>query len=141
MHPYSAEIFKRFPELPDARDDEDLPYLMGGDLVDWLASLAKLQLSAAVIRRVVDFHNWCMSQPRGEDAGDDIMTIQAVGFFENVFEHDELLPLILHLTTRRELIDNREYLVNWVGQARYDAALKLMSPIPKKHQKKHGGRR
>ena len=78
-----------------------------------------------IVRRVVDFDRWCMAQPRGDNAGTDIMTIQVVAFYEKLFEHDDLLPLIRHVMTRADLMRNIHYYVTWVGADRYEAALRV----------------
>jgi hypothetical protein len=96
-----------------------------GYITDWLLKVSKPAFSADVVQRVEEFDRWCMSQPEGSDASDDIPTIAVVSFRETLFEHDELLPLIPRLMKRQELLQNKEYLVSWVGAARYDAALKL----------------
>lgn len=133
MHPYSLEILQRFPEITKCKyeSDEDLPYLMAANLVGWMISVAKPRMDVATIRRIVYFHQWCKAQPAGNNADDDIMTIHVVGFLEPVFENDALLPLIPHLMTRQELILGHDYWIAWIGQNRYDAALKL---LPYEHQ-------
>lgn len=122
------EVFRRFPEVEAFLFvcDEDLPYVLMGAIIDWLRSVAKPSLPPAVVRRVVEFDRWCRTQPRGDTAADDILTIEAVGLLENLFDHDELLPLIPHLMSRDELVKGRAYFTHWVGADRYEAALQQM---------------
>ena len=75
-----------------------------------------------------------MDQPRGATAADDIMTIQIVGFPEELFKHDELLPLVPQLMTHEELLMNGKYLTQWVGADRYQAALRLSSSKTKQRR-------
>lgn len=123
---FSDELVRRFPELVDSvfDGDEELPYLMARHLVDWLSVVAAPRLDQEVVRRVVEFHQWCQEQPSGASAEDDILTIEAVGFIEDLFEHDELLPLIPRLFRKEELRRSRDYWIAWVGKDRYDAALR-----------------
>jgi len=125
---FHDEIVRRFPEvLPFINDgDEELPYLVAGYIVDWLRTVARPVLDPDVIRRVVDFHLWCINHPEGSTAADDVLTIETVGLIENLFEHDELLPIIPHLYRMDEFVANREYLITWVGADRYQAALVMM---------------
>jgi hypothetical protein len=121
------EVLRRFPEITSfvSEGDEELPYLVVAYVVMWLESVAKPELDPSIIERIVDFDRWCMEQPRGETAANDIMTIEVVALREELFAHDELLPLVPKLMTRPELLENREYLTHWVGADRYQAALRL----------------
>jgi hypothetical protein len=77
----------------------------------------------------VEFDRWCVEQPPGASAEDDLLTIEVVALREKLFKYDELMPLIPHLMSREELLENREYLATWVGADRLQAALRL---TPKK---------
>lgn len=125
------EVLRRFPEVAAyvSDRDEDLPYLVVGAIADWLLSVAKPALDPVTVQRVIDFDRWCMDQPSGETAADDIMTIEVVALREKLFEHDELLPLVPKLMMREELLQNREYLTGWVGADRYQAALRLSGGV------------
>jgi hypothetical protein len=118
------EVLRRFPEVAAEvfEGDEDEPYLVVGYIAKWLLSV---DLDSATIQRVVDFDRWCMQQPRGQTADDDILTIEAVGFQEELFRYDKLLPLVTKLISREELQANREYFSQWVGEDRYQAAWRL----------------
>ena len=115
------EVLQRFPELAAQvnEGDEDLPYVVVGYIAEWLLSV---ELDSATIQRVVDFDRWCMQQPRGQTAADDIMTIEVVGLQEELFRHDKLLPVVTKLISREVLRANKEYFSQWVGADRYQAA-------------------
>ena len=127
MQHFADEILQRFPEVADelSEGDEELPYVMVGHVVRWLRAVAKPALDADVVRRVVEFDRWCMSQPGGEAAENDIPTIAVVALREKLFKYDELLPLVPRVMTRQELLQNRDYLVGWVGADRYEAVLRM----------------
>ncbi len=76
------EMLQRFPELQTrvSEGDDELPYLVMGYLADWLKELGDA-ITPAIIERVVAFARWCESQPRGKNAGDDVLTIFVVGFY------------------------------------------------------------
>jgi hypothetical protein len=122
------EVLRRFPEIAAyvSEGDEELPYVVVGYIADWWLSV---ELDPTIVRRVVDFDRWCMDQPRGETAADDIMTIEAIALREDLFEHDKLLPIVPKLMSRTDLLQNREYLIRWVGADRYQAALRLCGGV------------
>jgi hypothetical protein len=125
------EIVRRFPEVAPQVDPDDgrLPYLMVNYVVEWLLTVAKPALDPEVVERVLDFDRWCMSQPRGQSADDDIWTVAVVALREKLFFYDELLPLVPRLMPREELLENRDYLIQWVGRERYEAALRLSGGV------------
>lgn len=124
---FHDEVVARFPEVACrlSEGDEELSYLVAGAIADWLASVARPRIAPEIISRVRSFYDWAHQQPRGKTASDDAVTIVTVGFLENLFERDELLPLIPHLTTRAAMLANRDYLHQWVGPDRYEKALRL----------------
>ena len=118
------EVLQRFPELAAQvnEGDKTLPYVVVGYIAEWLLSV---ELDSATIQRVVDFDRWCMQQPRGQTAADDILTIEVVGLQEELFRHDKLLPIVTKLISREVLQANKEYFSQWVGADRYQAAWRL----------------
>ena len=98
--------------------DKELPYVVVGYIADWLLTVAKPVMDPDVVRRVVEFDRWCLSQPPGKSAEDDLLTIDVVALRERLFLHDELLPLIPHLMSYEDMLRNGNYLVTWVGAER-----------------------
>ena len=93
MKAFLNEVLQRFPEVADQvnEGDEDLPYVVVGYIVEWLLSV---EIESATTERVTAFDRWCMQQPRGQTAADDILTIETVGLREKLFRYDKLLPLV-----------------------------------------------
>jgi len=112
------EVIRRFPEVRSriSEGNEELPYVVVGEIVYWLSSLRPADINAGLIERVVAFRDWCETQSRGEDAGDDILTIYVVSFFEKLFRHETTRLLIPHLTPKSELLKNQDYLKSWVEE-------------------------
>jgi hypothetical protein len=125
-----SEISERFPEIRSrfSEGDEELPYLLMGYLADWLKELRKEALTPEIINRVIMFTRWCEEQPRGKDAGDDVLTIFTVGFFEALFDSETTRAILPKITTRDDIVTNADYLRAWVGGENYDKALKLYAP-------------
>jgi len=126
MKRLTNEILQRFPEVAPSvfKGDEDLPYVMMGHLSHWVLSQVKTGPAPGLISRIKEFSKWCETQPRGENASDDIWTIYVVGFHEEMFEDEKTRSIIPTLATRQELLDNRDYLIAWVGWQAYEDALK-----------------
>jgi hypothetical protein len=126
MHVFGAVILQRFPELKPKifKGDEDLPSVMGAHLARLLAESATTNRPHPLAERVLDFHRWCAEQPRGQSAQDDLLTIEMVGFIEELFKYDTQFPLIRRLVTKEALLRNRDYWVKWIGEDRYRLALR-----------------
>lgn len=126
MKQLAEEILKRFPEVAPSvfEGDEELSFVMMAHLGKWVVDQAKAGVAPGLVPRIKAFAKWCETQPRGDDAADDIWTIYVVGFYEELFEDEKTRSLIPSLATRQELIDNRDYLITWVGYPAYEEALK-----------------
>lgn len=124
MNTLYTEILQRFPEIQNrlSEGDEELPYLLMNYLADWLKELGE-ELTPAIVERIVEFARWCENQPPGKDAGDDIYTILAVGFYEHLFDSPSTRRLLPHLISCDELKNNADYLRHWVGEENYNRAL------------------
>ncbi len=120
------EIFRRFPELVSRihPGDEDLPYSLMIYLADWLKDLAPEAFTADLVQRLVAFTQWCLSQPEGKTASDDLHTILVVGFYEHLFDAESTRALLPHFISREEMLQNAEYLRSWVGVEDYEKALR-----------------
>lgn len=127
------EVLKRFPEVAPrlSEGDEELPYLVVSRIADWLSTVARPAIAPEIVSRVVDFHAWALDQPRGETAADDVYTIVCIAFMESLFRDDALLPLIPKLIPRTEMLENRDYLHQWVGRDRYEKTL-LLYPVERR---------
>ena len=121
------EVFRVFPEMQGlcSEGDEQLPYVLMANLVAFLEKQADPALPLETLRRVKEFNFWCQNQPRGEDAGSDVLTIAAVGLFEKVLTSDKLHYLVPTLISKADLVKSRHYLVSWAGEENYARALAL----------------
>ena len=80
---YEAE--KRFPEL-DGVDSFRLstPYLLWGILLEKFRLAYNSPVNENLIKRTYEYADWCIAQPRGETAENDLATCVAVCFFEEI---------------------------------------------------------
>lgn len=120
-------IFDRFPAVREfsSDGDEELLYVLMSNLVTFLESQADPSLPMDTVKRVLGFNSWCLEQPRNNDPGTDILTILCVGFYEKLIESEKLRGLITKLMSKSDLVNNREYLLSWVGRENYDRAVAL----------------
>jgi hypothetical protein len=126
--PHLADvIFRVFPEVKglSSKGDEQLPYVLMANFVEFLEKQADPALPPETLRRVVEFNLWCQSQPRGEDAGSDVLTILVVGLLEKALASDKLHYLVPTLISKVDLVNSRNYLVSWIGEENYGRALAL----------------
>ncbi len=125
------EMSRRFPEVRSSfsEGDEELPYLVMGYLADWLKTLPMEALTPELIGRLVAFTKWCEEQPRGKDAGDDLLTIMCVGFYEHLFDSDITRSLLPSLIPRESMVAGADYFRSWVGADNYDKALRCYDHV------------
>jgi hypothetical protein len=125
MKVLSDQVFQTFPEVEEKifPGDEDLPYVLLGSVVDWLESLEAADRQPEIVNRVVQFTEWCTTQPRGESSEDDILTIFSVGFIEKVMESTKLRFLVPKVIDQSSLKDSREYFLTWIGEENYQKCL------------------
>lgn len=124
MQALYTEMLQRFPEIQSrlSEGDEELPYMLMNYLADWLRDLGD-GVTSAIVERVVSFSRWCESQPSGKDAGDDVLTILVVGFYEHLFDCPSTRRLLPRLISREDMTRNANYLRQWVGAENYERAL------------------
>jgi hypothetical protein len=120
------QLLMRFPEIEsDLREaGDDAPYLVVGYLVDWLDAKGQNGIDEGTIQRLVEFVRWCESQPRGETCSDDIWTFLVVAFYENLFHHEHTKWLIPRLLSKKDVEQNKDYFITWVGKENYEEAMK-----------------
>ena len=124
------EITRRFPEIRDhlSEGDEELPYVVMGYLADWLKELPEHAITSEVVSILVTFTEWCGQHPRGKDAGDDLPTILAVSFYEELFDSETTRTLIPRFIPREQFVAGADYLRTWVGPENYEKAGKYYKP-------------
>jgi len=116
---------------------EFIPFLSEGDeenatitFVDLLDSLEKTNPSlenSDLVSRLDQFRDWVESYPRGEDAGNDLLTWYAVTFIEGVLERESLFRLGPAVIGKEDLLENKDYFSTWIGPAEYHRALNAFS--------------
>lgn len=122
------KIKQTFPEITILKDDIDAPYSMMHEIVYWLQSKHTCCTDKDIIKRLVQFKDWCINCEEGSSAEDDIWSIFVVAFLEGLFKNEKTRILIPYLISRNELLQSRDYFTSWVGVKNYDEVLKLKFP-------------
>lgn len=122
------EVLKRFPEIGHQLTENELPYNIMWSLVHWLKELPEDAFTPELVERLVSFTKWCEEQPRGENAGNDLHTILAVGFYEKLFDSEKTLALLPRFIAHEDFAANEDYLRTWVGEVNYEKARKYYKP-------------
>ena len=125
MKRLAEEVLRRFPEIRDhfAFVEPDSGFGAMFVLVRWFDD--QPEFTPELVSRLVDLEDWCCEQPKGADASDDAVTILILGLHEELFEFDRARELIPELLPMSDLLENRDYYVQWVGQENFDKALAL----------------
>jgi len=82
---WKTEAVKHFPELRDDIADYDSPYLLWFKLLDAFFNAYEHQ-NEALIKQIYEYSDWCIDQPQGKTAEDDLVTCVAVCFYERIPE-------------------------------------------------------
>lgn len=127
--PYK-EVLRRFPEIRRhlCDGDEELPYCYFNYIAWWVGSLPISEISDDLIRRISDFGDWCVSQPEGEGASDDLATILMVGLYESLGSSESGRRVLSRIWPREYVLDGQEYLRQWLGVQDYDKLLSEYKP-------------
>jgi hypothetical protein len=113
----ASEIRSRFPEISSYfhDGDEDLPYLMMGHIAAWLSEKRPHQSDPLIAQRLSSFCEWCVSQPQGKTASDDVLTVLCVAFYEKLIETQALRSLVPKLMPESIFLQNKDYFISHCG--------------------------
>lgn len=82
---WKIEAEKQFPELCDEVNNSDTPYILWFKLRDLFFN-AYERGDEVLIKRIYEYADWCIQQPEGATAADDLATCVSVCFFEHIPE-------------------------------------------------------
>jgi len=83
---WKIEAERCFPELKEQFPDWKNPYALWIELNNVFQN-AYDSGDEELIRRIYGYADWCLSQPRGETADDDLLSCVAVCFYEHIPLH------------------------------------------------------
>ena len=80
---WKTQAKKQFPEFTDEIGGYGTPYLLWAKLRDAFFS-AYEHRDESLIKRIYEYSDWCISQPQGLTAADDLATCVSVCFYEDI---------------------------------------------------------
>jgi hypothetical protein len=82
---WKIEALKRFPEISEEEcSDWDNPYSCWNSLIFLFEDAYQEPRNEDSIKRICEYSEWCLEQPQGETAEDDLPTIVCVCFLEHI---------------------------------------------------------
>lgn len=88
MPPWKQKAEEMFPELASRFEEADTPYLLWFELREaFERAYAQSPRDESLIRRIYQYSYWCVGQPEGQTAEDDLATCVAVCFYEHIPQH------------------------------------------------------
>ena len=77
-----------FPELVSRFEDADTPCLLWFELREaFVRAYEQSSRNESLIKRIYQYSDWCVDQPQGQTAEDDLTTCVAVCFYEHIPQH------------------------------------------------------
>jgi hypothetical protein len=88
MPPWKQRAEEIFPELVSQFEEADTPYMLWFELRNvFEEAYEQSPPDESLIRRIYQYSDWCVNQPRGLTAEDDLLTCVAVCFYEHIPQH------------------------------------------------------
>jgi len=123
---WKKEAIKRFPEF-SVEDHErwDSPHIAWQDITIAFRDAYKYPRNEDFIKRVYEYAHWCMRQPEGRSADDDLGSMTIVGFFEDVPTSEEAMKDMPRWFTLDQVIHMEETFSYMVGKEGFQKILKI----------------
>src|SRR3989442_12502414 len=87
MPPWRDKAEQMFPELAATVREAETPYNLWSDLCDVFNLAYGPPRDDSLVERIYRYADWCIDQPQGKTAEDDLTTCVAVSFYEHIPEH------------------------------------------------------
>jgi len=88
MPPWKQKAEEMFPELAGRFEEAATPYLLWFELREaFERAYEQSPCDESIIRRIYQYSDWCVAQPQGQTATDDLTTCVAVCFYEHIPKH------------------------------------------------------
>ena len=91
-----------------------------------------------LIRRIYGFANWCMKQPRSNNAQDDLFTCVIVCFYEDIPTNKAARTDMTRWFTLQDVRQNKEVFSYHLSAAEYEDLLALFTSAKTGKRKKNG---
>jgi hypothetical protein len=115
MRTWLTEAKARFGHRPELFEFVDTPYSLWSNLRDAFATAYQLPYDEATIRGIYEYARWCVQQPEGRTAEDDLGTCVAVCFYEHIPEIEQAMKDMPRWFTLQEVTHMEGILSYHVG--------------------------
>lgn len=119
MLPWKQKANDMFPELDSRIEEADTPYLLWFELLELFErAYDQSPRDESLINRIYQYSDWCLQQPQGQTAEDDLLTCVAVSFYSHIPTSPAALadmPRWFALEDVMQMKDTFSYLVGDVG--------------------------
>jgi hypothetical protein len=126
---WHEETLRRFPEFEERFELNECgnPYSVWQEI--WPAcERAYARGDRAFVARVLGYADWCINQPQGETAADDLATCVMVCFVEEALQHDQARLDVIGYIDPASFMNDPKYWVTWIGEENYQ---KTLACLPK----------
>ena len=141
MELWREKAAELFPELEKEVGEAENPYLLWFELRAIFEYAYGPPWNESLIKRVYEYAYWCESQPRGQTAEDDLLTVVAVCFYEHLPEHPAARADMPRWFTRDEIMAMKSLFCYRISESDFAELLKLFPPDhshrSKRRQTKH----
>ena len=132
---WRTEAFKRFPDLAVRFQQADTSYLLWFELRDAFKQAYRSPRNEDLIKRVYDYCDWCIDQPAGTTAEDDLATCVSVCFFEHIPEVSEAVEDMPRWFSRADVLSMKDVFSYLVGSEGYAKVLARFDRHPTEEEK------
>ena len=131
------EAISRFPELKDKLEDErdiETPYMLWFDLIDLFKKAYESPKDDTMINRVYSFADWCVNQPEGSTAEDDLGTCVCVCFYEEIPTCPGAIEEMPKWFSHSDVLAMKSTFSYSVGEEGFQQILSVYENLPKKQR-------
>jgi len=90
MSSWREKAIEMFPELHIVIEETEDPYALWSQLLEsFKQAYTQSPRDESMIQRIYRYSDWCIDQPQGNTASDDLTTCVAVSFYEEIPCHPE----------------------------------------------------
>ena len=127
MPPWREKAEQMFPELAAAVREAETPYTLWSELCDAFDSAYGPPRDESLVERIYRYADWCIDQPQGETADDDLTTCVAVSFYEHIPEHPEARADMPRWFSLEDFLGMEKLFRYHLSDAEFDALMKYFS--------------
>jgi hypothetical protein len=125
---WRSEALSRFPELRERADGLDTPYMVWIELQTLFERAYQEPRNEDLIERIYDYSAWCVDQPGGKTATDDLGTCVCVCFYEHIPTCEEAVKDMPRWWSREDVVGMERIFSYLVGDEGYARVLAQFPP-------------